>query len=300
MAAQLQQVAAGAHRPARRRGSSSTTVRTRAPSRARAGCTVGTPSRSSGAAVTGPTQATSSEVRSACEQRVAPALLVRGGEQAGHRGRAGEGQAVDLAGDELLDQPAQRTDVLAAAPSGRPAPRGPPRRRRAARRRSRAAARRAAARRPGARPRPRRAGAAAPRRWTRVSGAQASDRPAARTAPLALGPRVSSSLPAKRGAQRLAEAPAVGGLHPAAEADAGRGDDHVGRRREARARGRQQLLVVAGGHDPDGGRLDDPGPPALQQAAELLAAPGGRHRHGAAGQRQLFHAVLLVRPPVLS
>ena len=85
--------------------------------------------------------------------------------------------------------------------------------------------------------------------------------------------------------QLLRQAPGVGGLHPAAEPDAGGGDDDVERPSQAALRGGQQFAVVGQRHDPDRGPGDHLGAPALQRGAELLPAAGGGDAHRVPGQR---------------
>jgi len=90
------------------------------------------------------------------------------------------------------------------------------------------------------------------------------------------------------GPQLLTEVPAVGRLHPAAEADACGHDDHIGRRGDARTRRGQQLVVVTGRHDPDGRCLHDARPASLEQGGELLTTPRG-NRDGEAGEWEIVH-----------
>ena len=114
------------------------------------------------------------------------------------------------------------------------------------------------------------------------AGDHASVSPAARTAPFTFGPRASSSTVAQPVQQRLAEAPAVGGLDPAAEADRGGGDDDVGGLVDQFLGGGEEFAVVGERHDPQGGRVQDGGAAPLQQGAELVRPPCGGHPDGEA------------------
>ena len=104
-------------------------------------------------------------------------------------------------------------------------------------------------------------------------------------APRALGPRATRYARAEHRAQRLGQAPALGGLEPAAHADAGVGHHDVRRVLQAGPGGRAQLGVVGERHDAQRGGEHDPGAPALQQGGQLVAAPVRGDPDGVAGQR---------------
>ena len=91
---------------------------------------------------------------------------------------------------------------------------------------------------------------------------------------------------ADRGGERLGQVPGLGGVDPAAEADAGGGDDDVQRSGQAAARSASRSSVSsASGTMRMAGRVDDLGAAAFEGGAELLAPAGGRDADGVAGQR---------------
>lgn len=81
--------------------------------------------------------------------------------------------------------------------------------------------------------------------------------------------------PAQGGEEPVADAPAVGRLDPAPEADRGGGDDHVGRLVDQLLRRGEQFAVVGERHDPQGGGVHHGGAPAPQQGAQLLRPARG-------------------------
>jgi hypothetical protein len=85
--------------------------------------------------------------------------------------------------------------------------------------------------------------------------------------------------------QVAAEPPALGRLHPAAEADGGGGDRHVGGAADQFLGGGEEFTVVGERHDPQCGGVDDVGPAPLEERAEFLGPAGGGHSHGETGQR---------------
>ncbi|CAM5734099.1 hypothetical protein SALBM311S_05218 [Streptomyces alboniger] len=84
------------------------------------------------------------------------------------------------------------------------------------------------------------------------------------------------------GQQVLSEAPAVGGLDPAAEADRGGGDHDVRRLVDDLLGRREQLAVVGELHDAQGGGMHDGGSAPLEQCAQLVGPARGGHPHGEA------------------
>src|SRR6185312_13173414 len=85
--------------------------------------------------------------------------------------------------------------------------------------------------------------------------------------------------------QLLADAPRVGGFHPAAEPDAGGRDDDVKRVLQAAPRRLAQLAVVGERHDLDGGGGDYLRAAAFERGGELLPASRGRDANREPGQR---------------
>ena len=232
------------------------------------------PRACSGSAVTGPTQAASTSCSSACSSwSSSPRDSARESSEAA-AGALVKVMASSAAGDEWR-------------PGAGPAAPGPP---------GPSSGRRAPARR--RRPRPavtrRTPGSGSPCSWRAIlrpetpsassrsrtsamdsdAGDHSSVSPAARIAPFTFGPRASSSTPRRTVEQVLAVAPAVGGLHPAAEADRGGGDRDVGRVVDQFLGGGEQLGVVGERDDPQGGRVQDGG------AATAAAARRARRRGG--------------------
>ena len=224
------------------------------------------------------------------------AELVGDGEQAGRRGRAGEGHGVDAAGHDRGDQPPHRGRRPRAAPSGRPA-RSPPRRRRPAAPATRSGSGSpcswTAIRRPSQRAL--RAGEQVGEHLRRglrlrrpgVDQAAAADRaPRLGAAGHAPAPGCRCSTSGRSQASAASSQPRNPTPVVAITRSTGRAMHLAG--------GRDQLGVVGQRHDPDGRGVDDPGAAAVQQGAELLLAAGGGDRDRVAGQR------LEVGPPVRS
>jgi hypothetical protein len=88
----------------------------------------------------------------------------------------------------------------------------------------------------------------------------------------------------QNGPQRLGQAPALGGLQPAAHADAGVDQHDVGWGVEAGPGGGLELGVVGDRDDAQRGGEHDPGAPAFQEAGQLVTAPVGRDTDRVAGQ----------------
>jgi hypothetical protein len=94
-----------------RAGISVSSRRTMAPRRERWGCTVGTSTASSGAAVTGPDAERQHRPAQRPQQAVEHLPLPGPGQQARCGGRAGEGHDVDLTGDDGVQQAVDGRDV---------------------------------------------------------------------------------------------------------------------------------------------------------------------------------------------
>ena len=116
------------------------------------------------------------------------------------------------------------------------------------------------------------------------AGDQLSVSPAARTAPRTFGPRASTSTPPRHRSRSLAEAPALGRLDPAAEADRRRGDDGVRAMLGQRLGGVEEFGVVGQRDDAQRRRVQHLGAAPLQQGAQLLGPPCGRDPDGESGE----------------
>ena len=117
-----------------------------------------------------------------------------------------------------------------------------------------------------------------------VGADHASDSPAARIAPHSLGPARDQPGPPQHRAQHVADPPTLGGLEPAAEADAGGRHHDVRRSPEAQLGGGVQGVVVEQRHDRDGRRADHAGAAPAQQHLQLIAATLGGHADREPGQ----------------
>ena len=260
-------------------GSSSVMCRASAPSRIRSGADVGTPSRTRGRAVTGPTHIACTSVRSADEHLVLDAHLDGSHQHRGHGGRRREADGVELA----LGDAARR--AASKAPS-----RGT-----GCQRYTRIGTTSA----PAARSSSRNSGngsqsAVAPCSWTAIrspsmppsrrycstsredsdSGDHSSGSPAARSAPVALGPRETMRALLSARDQVGGQSPAVGGGDPAAQPDAGGRDDDVGWRGDQRLGVVVQFVVVGQRHHLDRGGAGHGRAASAQQRAQLVGASG--------------------------
>jgi hypothetical protein len=84
--------------------------------------------------------------------------------------------------------------------------------------------------------------------------------------------------------QSVAQSPAFGRFEPAAHADAGIGDDDVGRVHQAAPGRLAQVDVVGQRHDAQGRCDHDSGASAFQQCGQFVAPPVGGNAHREAGQ----------------
>ncbi len=99
------------------------------------------------------------------------------------------------------------------------------------------------------------------------------------------------------GAQRLqegvADAPAVGGLDPAAEPDRGGGERHVRRVVDQVLGCGEEFAVVRERHDPQRRGVQDGGSAAAEEGAQLLGAAGRGHPDGEAREGAVRCVVVL-------
>ncbi|SCD62454.1 hypothetical protein GA0115235_105215 [Streptomyces sp. DpondAA-F4a] len=110
---------------------------------------------------------------------------------------------------------------------------------------------------------------------------------------LDLGPPGQQFAPAQHLQQPVADAPAVGGLDPAAEPDGGGGDHHVGHVVEQFLGGGEEFAVVRERHDPQRWRVQDRGAPAREERPQLLGATGCGHPDREARERPVLCVVVV-------
>ena len=125
-----------------------------------------------------------------------------------------------------------------------------------------------------------------PRARTRILGDHSSRRPAARNAPVALGPRATIRALDNAAVNRLRQSPAVGGGDPAAKSDTGRRDHDVWRIGHQSFCVAAQFVIVGQRDHGDRRGAGDGGAVAVQQRAQLAGTPRRGDCHPIAGERR--------------